>query len=375
VFDKRGTGLSDRTAGVPSLEERMDDLRAVMDAAGSDRAALFGFSEGGPMSLLFAASYPARVRAIGIYGSFVRGSGALSGDLLQQRIAFVDRVWGTGEVARNFAPNKAQGKAYFRHLARWERQGASPSAAIKLMQMNRSIDVRHILPAVRTPTLVMHRLDDGNIPIEEGRTLATGISGAEFLELPGSDHSFIGEREITDRIVDALEKFLTGRHSEPDPDRVLATVLFTDIVDSTPRATELGDRDWRFLLTQHNETVRQELTRFRGREVKTLGDGFLATFDGPARGVRCATAIIEKLRSLGIEVRCGLHTGEIEMGRDDVGGIAVHTAARVADLAGAGEVLVSSTVRDLVAGSGLEFHDRGSHTLRGLPEALRLFSA
>ena len=208
-----------------------------------------------------------------------------------------------------------------------------------------------------------------------GRRLASQIPGAKFLELPGEDHSFIGEREITDQIVGALEEFLTGKHSEPDPDRVLATVLFTDIVDSTRRAVDLGDRDWRILLARHNDTVRQELAHFRGREVKTLGDGFLATFDGPARGVRCATAIIEKLRPLGIEVRCGLHTGEIEIGHDDVGGIAVHTAARVASLAGTGEVLVSSTVRDLVAGSGLQFHDRGNHTLRGLPEALRLFAA
>ena len=270
VFDKRGTGLSDRTADIPSLEERMDDLRAVMDAAGSDRAALFGFSEGGPMSLLFAASYPKRVRAIGIYGSYARGGGALSGDLLRQRIAFLDRAWGTGEVARGFAPNKAQEPAYFRHLARWERQGASPSAAIKLIQMNRAIDVQHILPSVRVPTLVMHRLDDGNVPIEGGRNLASQIPGAKFLELPGSDHSFIGEREITDQIVGALEEFLTGRHSEPDPDRVLATVLFTDIVGSTRRATELGDRDWRILLTRHNETVRQELARLprtRGQDV------------------------------------------------------------------------------------------------------------
>jgi class 3 adenylate cyclase len=378
VFDKRGTGLSDRTEGAPTLEERMDDLRAVMDAAGSSRTALFGFSEGGPMSLLFAASYPERVRAIGIYGSFARGSD-LSGDLLRQRIeqniARIERAWGTGEVAKNFAPNKARDPAYFRHLARWERHGASPSAAIKLMQMNMAIDVQHILSAIQVPTLVMHRLGDTNVAIERGRRLASQIPSAKFLELLGEDHSFIGERDITDQIVSALEEFLTGKYSQPDPDRVLATVLFTDIVGSTRRATELGDRDWRILLTRHNETVRQELARYRGREVKTLGDGFLATFDGPARGVRCATAIIEKLRPLGIEVRCGLHTGEVEMGNDDVGGIAVHTAARVADLAGTGEVLVSSTVRDLVAGSGLQFHDRGSHTLRGLPEALRLFAA
>jgi class 3 adenylate cyclase len=243
------------------------------------------------------------------------------------------------------------------------------------MRMNNAINVEHILPAVSVPTLIMHRTDDEHLPIENGRELAAKIPGAKFLELPPGDHSFIGERETTDQIVDALEEFLTGKHSEPDTDRVLATVLFTDIVDSTKRATDLGDRDWRILLARHNEAVRQELARFRGREIKTMGDGFLATFDGPARGIRCATSIIEKLKPLGIEVRCGLHTGEIEMGRDDVGGIAVNTAARVADLAGAGEVLVSSTVRDLVAGSGLQFCERGSHRLRGLPDALRLFAA
>jgi class 3 adenylate cyclase len=326
------------------------------------------------MSLLFAASYPERVQAIGIYGTFARGDD-LYGETLQQRIAFLDRAWGTGEVARAFAPNKARDPAYFRHLARWERLGASPSAAIKLEQMNNVINVQHVLPAVHVPTLVMHRPDDRLIPIEEGRRLASQIPSAKFLELPGSDHSFIGEREITDQIVDALEEFLTGKRSEPEPDRVLATLLFTDIVGSTKRAATLGDRDWRILLRRHDETVRHELTRFRGREIKTTGDGFLATFDGPARGVRCAAAIIGRLHSLGIEVRCGLHTGEIEFGQRDVDGIAVHTAARVAALAGTGEVLVSSTVRELVAGSGLQFHDRGSHTLRGVPEPLRLFAA
>lgn len=298
------------------------------------------------MALLFAASYPERVRAIGMYGGFARGK-ALSEELLQQRIPYLERVWGTGEVARGFAPNKARDPAYFRHLARWERLGANPSAAIALMRMNNAINVEHILPAVSVPTLIMHRADDELLPIENGRELATKIPGAKFLELPAGDHSFIGERETTNQIVDALEEFLTGKHTEPDPDRVLATVLFTDIVNSTRRATDLGDRDWRILLMRHNDAVRQELGRFRGREVKTLGDGFLATFDGPARGVRCATAIVEKLRPLGIDVRCGLHTGEIEMGRDDIGGIAVHTAARVAELADSGEVLVVAQVLPL----------------------------
>ena len=374
LFDKRGTGLSDRTAGIASLEVRMDDVRAVMDAVGCERAAIFGSSEGGPMSMLFAATYPERTRALALYGTYARNQG-LSGDGLKRRIELIERAWGTGEYARALAPGKANDEIYLRTLARWERQGASPSAAIALMQMNREIDVSYILSIIRIPTLVLHRVGDSRIPADSGCFLATHIPGAKWVELPGSDHSFFGERETTDRIAGEIEEFLTGSRTAVEPDRVLATVLFTDIVGSTKRAAELGDRNWRVLLERHNEAVRQELVRFRGHEVKTLGDGFLATFDGPARAVRCAAAIIAKVRALGIEVRSGLHTGEIEIGHEDVGGIAVHTAARVKDLAGTHEVLVSSTVRDLVAGSGLSFHDRGSHALKGLPEPLHLFAA
>jgi class 3 adenylate cyclase len=239
--------------------------------------------------------------------------------------------------------------------------------------MNIEIDVRPILSAIRVPTLVLHRNGDRVVQVAGGRYLAANIPGAKYVELSGIDHSpFVGD---SDSLFDEVEEFLTGSRTSVEPDRLLATVLFTDIVGSTKRAVELGDSDWNKLLARHHEVVREELGRFRGREVKTLGDGFLATFDGPTRGVRCATAIIEKVRSLGIEVRSGLHTGEIEVGREDVGGIAVHTASRVAALAGTGEVLVSSTVRDLVAGSGLRFHDRGNHTLRGLPDPLRLYLA
>jgi class 3 adenylate cyclase len=374
LFDKRGTGLSDRTAGIATLELRMDDVRAVMDAARCERAAIFGVSEGGPMSMLFAATYPERARALVLYGTYARNPG-LSGDLLKHRIESIERAWGTGEYARALAPNKARDEDYLHTLARWERQGASPSAAIALMQMNSEIDVRQVLPSVRVPTLVLHRVGDSRIPVDVGRYLATHIPDAKYVELPGGDHSFIGERAITDQIVDEVEEFLTGSRTAAEPDRVLATVLFTDIVDSTKRAAELGDRDWRLLRDRHDDAVREELARYRGREVKTLGDGFLATFDGPARAVRCAAAIIDKVRPLGIEVRSGLHTGEIEVKRDDVAGIAVHIAARVVGFAGTGEVLVSSTVRDLVAGSGLRFHDRGSHALKGLPEPLHLFAA
>jgi class 3 adenylate cyclase len=374
LFDKRGTGLSDRSAGIASLEVRMDDLRAVMDGAGCERAAIFGVSEGGPMSMLFAATYPERTRALALYGTYARNQG-LSGDGLKRRIELIERAWGTGEYGRALAPGKANDENYLRKLARWERQGASPSAAIALMQMNREIDVGDILSTIRVPTLILHRVGDSRIPADWGRFLATQIPGAQWLELPGSDHSFFGEREITDRIIDEVEEFLIGSRTGAEPDRVLATVLFTDIVDSTRRAVELGDHEWRALLDRHDDTVRREFARFRGREVKSLGDGFLATFDGPARAVRCASAIIERVRPLGIELRSGLHTGEIEIQRDDVIGIAVHIAARVAELAGNGEVLVSSTVRDLVAGSGLRFHDRGSHMAKGLAEPLHLFAA
>ena len=371
LFDKRGTGLSDRVAGIATLEERMDDVRAVMDAAGSERAALFGVSEGGPMSLLFAATYPQRARALVLYGSYARPSRLLS----DEEIKLIDRLWGTGEyLLARYMPRGLPEEVFRGRCARLERQSASPSAAIAIRRMNSEIDARHVLPAIRVPTLVMHRVGDRAVTVELGRYLAANIPGARYLELPGSDHHWIFERDITDRIVDETEEFLTGSRSEPDVDRVLATVMFTDIVDSTKRAAELGDRQWRALLDRHDETVRQQLARFRGQEVKNLGDGFMATFDGPARAVRCAASICELVRPLGIAVRSGLHTGEVELKRDDVAGIAVHIAARVAAEAAAGETVVSSTVRDLVAGSGLRFQDRGSRALKGLPEQVHLYS-
>lgn len=262
-----------------------------------------------------------------------------------------------------------------RAFARFERQSASPSAVIAIRRMNMEIDARHVLPAIRVPTLVMHRVGDAAIPVELGRELAASIPGAKYLELAGENHAPLYEPEIIDRIVGETEEFLTGSRHEAEVDRVLATVPFTDIVDSTKRAAELGDRRWRAVLDRHDGAVRQQLARFRGHAVKSLGDGFLATFDGPARGVRCAAAIAEQVRPFGIELRSGLHTGEIELKRDDVAGIAVHIAARVAGMAGAGEVLVSSTVRDLVAGSGLRFSDRGRHALKGLPEEVGLYAA
>ena len=375
LFDKRGTGLSDRSAGIATLEERMDDVRAVMDAAGSERAALFGVSEGGPMSVLFAATYPDRASALVLYGSYARNSNLHSEEYFTDRIESVDRLWGTGEyIIKFFAPSKKADDVARQAFARWERQLASPSAVIALVQMNRQIDARHVVPAIHLPTLIMHKVGDPAVTLEDARYLAANIAGAKYVEFPGIDHGPVADPVIADRIVDEVQEFLTGsRSSDTEIDRVLATVMFTDIVESTKRASELGDRQWRTLLDRHDETVRQQLQRFRGNEVKNLGDGFMATFDGPARAVRCAAAISDSVRPLGIAVRSGLHTGEIELKRDDIAGIAVHIAARVAAEAEAGETIASSTVRDLVAGSGLRFEDRGIRALKGLPEEVRLY--
>jgi class 3 adenylate cyclase/esterase/lipase len=377
-FDKRGTGLSDRTFEAPTLEQRMEDVRAVMDAAGSQRAAIFGVSEGGAMSMLFAATHPERTAALVLYGTFACAPFAphwegLSAEEIEARLALRRQSWGTGRSAQIHAPSKASDEAFVRAYARLERMGASPSAATAILRLSLDIDVRHILPAIRVPTLVLHRSGDRAVAVQNGRYIGEHIPGAKYVELPGIDHWLAAGGGT--RILDEIEEFLTGsRSSRAEHDRALATVLFTDIVDSTRRAAELGDREWRALLTRHDRAVREQLARFRGREVKNLGDGFLATFDGPARGVRCAAAVARGVEPLGIAVRSGLHTGEIELLRDDIGGIAVHIAARVADLAGPGESLVSSTVRDLVAGSGLRFTDRGLQALRGLPEELHLYA-
>jgi class 3 adenylate cyclase len=374
-FDKRGTGLSDRVAGIPNLEQRMDDVRAVMDATGSQRAALFGMSEGGPMCLLFAATYPERVRALVLYGSYACHPTMVDKAGLQHSLDLVERLWGTGQVmARLYAPSTAGDEAAVRAYARFERQSASPSAVAMVLRMNSEIDARHILPSVRAPTLVLHRIGDTRIPVDAGQEIASHVPGAKMITLPGSDHNFVNEPELMDRIAGEVEEFLTGARHEVETDRVLATVMFTDIVDSTRRAAELGDWKWRALVDRHDDIVRGQLARFRGHEVKNLGDGFLATFDGPARGVRCATAIAEAVHPLGIDVRAGLHTGEIELRAGDIGGIAVNIAARVAAMADAGQTVVSSTVRDLVAGSGLRFEDRGRHRLKGLPEDMQLYA-
>jgi pimeloyl-ACP methyl ester carboxylesterase len=378
LFDKRGTGLSDRVSDMPSLEVRMDDVRAVMDAVGSQRAALFGYSEGGAMCILFAATYPDRASALIMGGAFARRTKATDypwGPAPEQQSALVDemeRDWGGPVGIEDRSPSLVHDQRYRHWWARWLRSSASPAAAATLMRMNMEIDVRHVLPAVRVPTLVLHSVNDRVIDVGAGRYLAERIPGAKLVELQGIDHVPWGCD--SDVIVDEIEEFLTGTRHGPEPDRVLATVLFTDIVGATEVAARVGDRSWHDLLDSHHALVRRELGQFRGREIDTAGDGFLATFDGPARAVRCACAISKAVRALGLEIRCGLHTGECELMGDKLGGIAVHTGARVAARARTGEVLVSSTVKDLVAGSGLLFQDRGVQSLKGIPGEWRLFA-
>jgi pimeloyl-ACP methyl ester carboxylesterase len=378
LFDKRGTGLSDRVTDLPNLETRMDDVRAVMDTVGSERAALLGYSDGGPMCALFAATYPARTTAVITAGSYARRIWAPDypwAPKIDQHRQFMERCqreWGGPVGLDERWPSAARDERVRQWWARLLRMGSSPGAAVALLRMNAEMDVRDVLPAIRVPTLVLHSAGDRTLRIEGSRFLAERIPGARFVELPGIDHVPWGDD--ADAIVDEIEEFLTGVRHGPEPDRVLATVLFTDIVGSTERAAALGDRRWRDVLEQHHAVVRRELGRFRGREIDTAGDGFLATFDGPARGVRCARAVSDGVRPLGLEVRAGLHTGEVELLDDKVSGLAVHIGARVAAAAGPGEVLVSSTVKDLVAGSGLRFQDRGLQPLKGVPGEWHLFA-
>jgi class 3 adenylate cyclase/alpha-beta hydrolase superfamily lysophospholipase len=372
LFDKRGTGMSDPvpTNELPTLEQRMDDVRAVMDAVGSERAAIFGASEGGNMSMLFAATYPERTIALSIFGSTAKRlwspdyPWAPTREDRQAAIAEVERQWTRGLDWEDMAPSLDP--AGLAELSRYYRRCASPGAAVALMTMNSYVDVRDVLPSIGVPTVVMHRTDDRDANVEEGRFIASRIPGARFVEFPGADHSWWTQGR--DAILDEVEELVTGVRPAPQPNRVLATVLFTDIVGSTERLGELGDQRWADLLSRHHATVRRELDRFRGHEVDTAGDGFLATFDGPARALRCALAIRNAVGELGLEIRTGVHTGECERIGDKVAGIAVHTGARISALAGAGEVLASATVRDLVSGSGIEFEDRGEHALKGVGE-------
>jgi class 3 adenylate cyclase len=380
-FDKRGTGLSDRVSAIPTLEERMDDVRAVMDAAGSTRAALLGFSEGGPMSIVFAATYPQRTSALILYGAFAREAWApdnpwgTTDEQLAASLKSREENWGQGKSVDRFSPSLAGDEELRKFTGRLERASASLGAALTLIRMSQGIDVRHVLPTVGVPTLVLHRTGDLPVNVENGRYLARHIKGAKYVEFPGIDHNpWVGD---ANSILGEIEAFLTGarREIDPDLDRVLATVLFTDIVGSTTRVVELGDRAWKDLLTQHHLLVREQLRRHRGREINTAGDGFLAAFDGPARAVRCGRAIADAVKKLGIHIRAGVHTGECEVMGEELGGIAVHIGARIGALAAADQVLVSSTVRDLVAGSGLSFEDRGTHTLKGVPGEWHLLAA
>jgi pimeloyl-ACP methyl ester carboxylesterase len=384
-FDKRGTGLSDRVKAIPSLEERADDIRAVMDAAGSQRAVIMGLSEGGTMAAMFAATYPGRTLGLILYGASARGAWAPDypwGDTeeeIRRWLAEQERAprqiteESARESLRSTMPSMAEDDEFPRWWASYIRMSISPGARLDLGRMNAEIDVRAVLPAIRVPTLVLHKTGDRAVDIGEGRYLAEHIPGARLVELPGQDHIPVAENPGA--VVGEIERFVSGLHdAAPEPDTVLATVLFTDIVGSTATAAELGDRRWRELLELHHEAVRRELVRFRGREVDTAGDGFFATFDGPARAIRCACAVGESVGELGLELRAGVHTGECELLEDKVAGIAVSIGARVAARAAPGEVLVSSTVKDLVAGSGISFADRGVAELKGVPGEWRLFA-
>ncbi len=374
VFDKRGQGLSDRVAEL-TLEERTGDVLAVMDAAGSERATICGWSEGGAMSLMFAATYPERTSALVLYGAFATMRAFVPESQFQLFLGGLEDHWGEGILVALNAPSRVKDEAFVRWAAHLERAAASPGAIVALFRANYEIDVRHILPSIQVPTLIFHRERDTLVPVEAGRYLAQNIPGAKYVELPGEDHLLQAlDEDVIDHLLDEIEEFITGTRQRPEFDRLLATVMFTDIVGSTERAAELGDRQWRELLGNYYAAVRKELTTFRGREVNTTGDGLLATFDGPARAIRCACSIRERVRPLGLQVRTGLHTGECESLGDDVAGIAVHIAARVAATAAPDEVLVSSTVKDLVAGSQLRFTDRGAHSLKGVPDEWRLYA-
>ncbi len=383
-FDKRGTGLSDRDVGIPTYEERMDDIRAVMDAAHFEKAVLLGFSEGVPMSVLFGASYPSRTRGLVLYGGEARGlwapdyPWASTAEDWEAGFQRTEQKWGTRELddrrASFLAPSGLRDENFMRWLSRVFRMGGSPGASLALSKSEMMMDVRNILTTVHVPTLVIHLTGDRACNVEEGRYLARKIPGAELVELPGIDHLFFVNHQLTDAILAELRKFLSEMGKAPETSRVLMTVLFTDIVDSTRRAAELGDERWQELLGKHISMVENEIHRFRGEKVKDTGDGFLATFDGPSLAIKCACAVTEGAKQMGLEVRAGLHTGECTIGANDVGGIAVHIAARVMDLAGPSEVVVSSTVRDLVIGSKILFNDRGVHQLKGVDQRWHLFS-
>ena len=378
-IDARGTGLSDRAPVLPPMEEQMDDVLAVLDEVGSSSAAFLGLSQAGPMAMLFAASHPQRTKALVLYGTYAtprQRNGypwGRTAEWMEDYERLIDQKWGSGLFLSQVAPSRVEDQSFRQWWGRLERLSYGPGNALAYFRMNSEIDVRPILSTIRVPTLVLQRKDDVYRDPGHAHYLSSHIPGAKLVELPGIDHlPYVGESDV---IVDEVQEFLTGVRPAPHDDRVLATVMFTDIVGSTERAGKLGDKAWKDLLERHYEVVRRELKRFRGREIDTSGDGFLATFDGPARAVRCAQAIVEALEVVGIEVRAGVHTGEVELVSEGVRGIAVHVGARIAALAAPSEVLVSGTVKDLVAGSGIDFEDRGSFVLKGIPGERRLFAA
>jgi len=380
AFDKRGQGLSDRVSGVPSLEQRMDDVAAIMEAIGSKRAALFGYSEGASMSVLFAATYPERTSHLILFGGFARFTTASDYELMfpEEAILKTVKYWGTGAFIKSLAPNRAKDPAAVSQFAKFERLSASPGAYKAILQQNALIDIRPILSNVRVPTLVLHSRKDALVPVENGRYLASKIPGAKYIEYPEGDHGFfLTEGDFQRGLCGDIEEFITGNRESalPDLERVLATVLFTDIVDSTQRATQMGDHSWRRLLDEHDRAAQRVIEKHRGNQIKTTGDGILATFDGPGRAIRCALAFEAAATQIGLPLRAGLDTGEVEIRDGDIGGVAVHAAARVMALSRPGEVLVSRVVTDLVAGAGLKFSSRGSHELKGLPGRWELFAA
>lgn len=375
TFDKRGQGLSDRMHGAPSLEVRMDDVRAIMDAIGSKRAALIGFSEGGCMSMIFAATYPERVSHLVLIGCFSRSADRLSHEEWEARLQQIVNNWGAGELIKRVAPSEAGKPAAIAQFGKFERLASSPGAVRTILQLNRQIDVTAILPTLHVPTLVLHSKADLQVPVELGRKLASAIPGVKYIEYPTGDHGFwTGDPE--NKLGD-IEEFITGHrdHGTAEFERVLATVLFTDIVESTRSAAELGDQRWHRLLDEHDQLAQQIIDKHRGHLVKSTGDGILATFDGPGRAVRCALAFGSAAKDIGLPLRAGLHTGEIEVRGNDIGGIAVHAAARVMSHSCSDEVLVSRVVTDLVAGAGLKFAERGTFELKGLPGRWDLFAA